>query len=62
MLGKNILGVEQDEEKEKNLIDVMLRSGPFYHNVVRISRLITANQSKAAFGFNDRYEFKCKYI
>ncbi|ORZ03538.1 hypothetical protein BCR43DRAFT_483535 [Syncephalastrum racemosum] len=27
--------------------------GPFYHNVVRISRCITANQSKATFGFKD---------
>jgi tryptophanyl-tRNA synthetase len=27
--------------------------GPFYHNIVRISKLITANQSKAAFGFDD---------
>ncbi|MCO5585080.1 hypothetical protein L7F22_039012 [Adiantum nelumboides] len=27
--------------------------GPFYHNVVRIARLITTNQSKGTFGFND---------
>ncbi|ORX44078.1 tryptophanyl-tRNA synthetase [Hesseltinella vesiculosa] len=27
--------------------------GPFYHNVVRISSMITSNQSKATFGFND---------
>ena len=27
--------------------------GPFYHNVVRISKLITYNQAKAAFGFNE---------
>jgi tryptophanyl-tRNA synthetase len=26
----------------------------FYHNVVRIARFITVNQSKACFGFNDR--------
>lgn len=28
--------------------------GAFYHNVVRIARTITTNQSKACFGFNDR--------
>ena len=27
--------------------------GPFYHNVVRIARAITYNQSRATFGFND---------
>ena len=27
--------------------------GAFYHNIVRISRLITVNQSKGTFGFND---------
>ena len=27
--------------------------GPFYHNVVKISKLITVNQSKACFGFSD---------
>jgi len=27
--------------------------GPFYHNVVRIARCITLNQSKATFGFQD---------
>lgn len=27
--------------------------GPFYHNVVRIARCITTNQSKGTFGFND---------
>jgi tryptophanyl-tRNA synthetase len=29
------------------------RSGPFYHNVVRIARTITTSQSKATFGFVD---------
>jgi tryptophanyl-tRNA synthetase len=29
----------------------------FYHNVVRISRCITTNASRAVFGFNDRYVF-----
>lgn len=28
--------------------------GPFYHNIVRISRMITTSQSKGTFGFNDR--------
>ena len=27
--------------------------GEFYHNVVKISRCITTNQSKATFGFKD---------
>ena len=27
--------------------------GAFYHNIVRIARLITVNQSKGTFGFND---------
>lgn len=29
----------------------------FYHNVVRIARGITTNQSKSVFGFNDRCVF-----
>lgn len=28
-------------------------SGPFYHNIVRISKTITANASKNTFGFDD---------
>lgn len=28
--------------------------GAFYHNVVRIARMITTSQSKGTFGFNDR--------
>lgn len=31
----------------------LIFSGPFYHNVVRISRCITYSQSKSTFGFND---------
>ncbi|WFD35804.1 tryptophan--tRNA ligase [Malassezia cuniculi] len=33
--------------------DLSYVGGAFYHNVVRISRLITVNQSKGTFGFND---------
>ena len=28
--------------------------GAFYQNVVKVSRCVTGNQSKAIFGFNDR--------
>ncbi|PWN53578.1 tryptophanyl-tRNA synthetase [Violaceomyces palustris] len=40
---------------EKTFIfsDLDYVGGPFYHNVVRIARCITANQSKGTFGFND---------
>ena len=40
---------------EKTFIfsDLDYVGGAFYHNIVRISRLITLNQSKGTFGFND---------
>lgn len=49
------------DEKKKHLTSFTNTSaftciyrGPFYHNVVRISRCITLSQSKATFGFQDR--------
>lgn len=40
---------------EKTFIfsDLDYVGGPFYHNIVRIARAITTNQSKGTFGFND---------
>lgn len=34
-------------------LSLLDRSGPFYWNIVKISRMLTYNQSKATFGFND---------
>lgn len=47
MLGK-------PREKKREGVLMISKSGPFYHNIAKISRCITLNQSKATFGFNDR--------
>lgn len=50
---KDIIACGFIPEKTFIFSDLSYVSGPFYHNVVRIARAITYNQSKAAFGFTD---------
>ena len=52
---KDIIAVGFNLEKTFIFSDLDYIGGPFYHNVVRIAGGITTNQSKATFGFNDRY-------
>ncbi|KAF2758984.1 tryptophanyl-tRNA synthetase [Pseudovirgaria hyperparasitica] len=49
----DILSVGFDLKKTFLFSDFEFMGGAFYRNVVKISRLITLNQSKAVFGFND---------
>ena len=51
---KDIIAVGFDPKKTFIFSDLEFMGGDFYQNVVRISRCVTANQSKAIFGFNDR--------
>ena len=50
---KDIIAVGFKLEKTFIFSNLNYVGGPFYHNVVRIARLITTNQSKGTFGFND---------
>ncbi|KAI9276239.1 hypothetical protein BY458DRAFT_453994 [Sporodiniella umbellata] len=50
---KDIIACGFNPEKTYIFSDLDSIGGAFYHNVVKISRCITLNQSKAAFGFND---------
>lgn len=52
---KDILAVGFDPKKTFLFSDFDFMGGAFYENVVKISRLITYNISKAVFGFNERY-------
>jgi tryptophanyl-tRNA synthetase len=51
---KDIVAVGFDPKKTFIFSDLEFMGGPFYQNVVRVSRCVTANQSKAIFGFDDR--------
>ncbi|PWN34215.1 tryptophanyl-tRNA synthetase [Meira miltonrushii] len=50
---KDIIACGFNLEKTFIFSNLNYVGGPFYHNVVRIARLITTNQSKGTFGFND---------
>ncbi|EOR00376.1 hypothetical protein E3P92_01403 [Wallemia ichthyophaga] len=50
---KDIVALGFNPDKTLIFSDFDFVGGPFYHNVVRISKLITYNQAKAAFGFNE---------
>ena len=50
---KDIIAVGFDIKKSFIFSNFDYVAGPFYRNVVRISRLITLNQAKATFGFGD---------
>lgn len=50
---KDIIAVGFDIKKTFIFSDFEYVGGPFYRNVVKISRQISYNQSKATFGFND---------
>ncbi|KAG8903352.1 tryptophan--tRNA ligase [Tulasnella sp. 403] len=50
---RDIIACGFDLKKTFIFSDLSYIGGPFYHNVVKIARCITMNQSKATFGFND---------
>ncbi|CCU97327.1 unnamed protein product [Malassezia sympodialis ATCC 42132] len=50
---KDIIACGFNPEKTFIFSNLNYLGGAFYHNVVRISRFITVNQSKGTFGFND---------
>lgn len=50
---KDIIAIGFDVKKTFIFSDFEYVGGPFYRNVVKISRQISYNQSKATFGFND---------
>ncbi|KAI9780116.1 MAG: tryptophan--tRNA ligase [Peltula sp. TS41687] len=50
---KDIIAVGFDPNKTFIFSDLEFMGGSFYENVVRVSRCVTANQSKAIFGFDD---------
>ncbi|OJA07606.1 hypothetical protein AZE42_06268 [Rhizopogon vesiculosus] len=50
---KDIIAMGFDVNKTFIFSDFEYVGGPFYRNVVKISRQISYNQSKATFGFND---------
>ncbi|KAI9317246.1 hypothetical protein BX666DRAFT_1858040 [Dichotomocladium elegans] len=50
---KDIIACGFNPEKTFIFSDLDFVGGAFYQNVIRISRCITANQSKATFGFKD---------
>jgi tryptophanyl-tRNA synthetase len=52
---RDIIAVGFDLKKTFIFSDLKFMGGAFYENVVRVSRYVTANQSKGIFGFNDRY-------
>ncbi len=51
---KDIIAVGFDPRKTFIFSDLEYMGRAFYQNVVRVSRCVTANQSKAIFGFDDR--------
>jgi tryptophanyl-tRNA synthetase len=51
---KDIIAFGFDPKKTFMFSNLDYMSGAFYRNVVKISKAITLNQSKATFGFNDR--------
>lgn len=51
---RDILAVGFDVKKTFLFSDFEFMGGAFYENVVKVSRCITLNTSKAVFGFNDR--------
>lgn len=51
---KDIIAVGFDVKKTFIFSDLEYMGGAFYENVLKVSRCITTNQSKAAFGFTDR--------
>jgi tryptophanyl-tRNA synthetase len=51
---RDIISVGFDPKKTFIFSDLEYMGGAFYQNVVRVSRCVTANQSKAIFGFDDR--------
>ncbi|KAI5846361.1 hypothetical protein DFP73DRAFT_494365 [Morchella snyderi] len=50
---RDIIAVGFDVKKTFIFSDLDFMGGAFYENVVKVSRCITANQSKATFGFTD---------
>ncbi|KAI9768842.1 MAG: tryptophan--tRNA ligase [Geoglossum simile] len=50
---KDIIAVGFDSKKTFIFSDLEYMGGAFYQNIVRVSRCVTANQSKAIFGFDD---------
>jgi tryptophanyl-tRNA synthetase len=52
----DILAVGFDVKKTFLFSDFDFMGGAFYQNVVKISRQITQNTSKAVFGFTDRWD------
>lgn len=53
---KDIMAFGFDPSRTFIFSNLDYMSGPFYKNVVKIAKCITANVSKATFGFNDRSE------
>ena len=53
---RDILAVGFDVKKTFLFCDFDFMGGSFYENVVKISRCITYNTSKAVFGFTERSE------
>lgn len=53
---RDILAVGFDLKKAFLFFDFDFMGGSFYENVVKISRCITYNTSKAVFGFTERSE------
>ncbi|CAG8698128.1 7666_t:CDS:10, partial [Funneliformis caledonium] len=50
---KDIIACGFDLDKTFIFSNTDYVGGPFYHNIVKIAKCITYNQSKATFGFND---------
>ncbi|KAJ3272054.1 tryptophan--tRNA ligase [Terramyces sp. JEL0728] len=50
---KDIMSFGFDPEKTFIFSNLDYMSGPFYKNVIKVSKSITTNQSRATFGFND---------
>lgn len=51
---KDIIAMGFDVKKTFIFSDLDYMGGAFYENILKVARCITTNQSKAAFGFNDR--------
>jgi tryptophanyl-tRNA synthetase len=51
----DILAVGFDIKKTFLFSDFGFMGGSFYENVVKVSRQITCNQSRAVFGFSERF-------
>ena len=50
---KDIIACGVEHDRTFIFSDLDFVGGPFYWNIVKISRMLTYNQSKATFGFND---------